>query len=63
MGNNWLDFPLTLRVLVTVLYLPLAVLCPPSWLLSLDWEEAGLDMVEVMCFYLPLFPIGDWEQR
>ena len=58
-----MDCPLTLRVLFAVLYLPLAVLFPSSWLLSFDWEEAGLDMevVVVLCFYLPLIPLGEVE--
>ena len=63
-----MDCPLTSRVLFAVLYLPLDVLYLPGWILSSDWEEAGLDteVVAVLCLYLPLLPLGDiehcWEQ-
>ena len=68
MGKKCLDFPLTSRVLFAVLYLSLAVLCPPGWIISFDREESGLDMdvVAVFCLYLPLLPLGEvehcWEQ-
>ena len=58
----------TSRVLFAVLYLPLAVLCLPGWLLIFGWEEAGLDMemVAILCLYLTLLPLGEvehcWEQ-
>ena len=58
-----MDCPLTSRVLFAVLYLPLAALYPPGWLLSSDWKEAGLDMevVAILCLYLPLLPLGEVE--